>query len=150
MGVRIDGGKMLGLTYSQRFFKRTTAELNLDFRSQEVKTSIVGKVHKPLVGRGLTLFGGLGYHVGSFKDRGGFSGLDLTVGAEHKIIIVPISIAFELAPSAHITGDHPDWYTFQSVFSIKYVLVRNRERLFGNNRNSRRRNRNNGGLFNRD
>ena len=90
----------------------------------------MGKVHKPLVGKGLTVFAGLGYHVGNFKDEGSFSGGDVTVGVEHKILILPISIAFEINPSVHITGEHSDWYTFQSVFSVKYVLIKNRKGLF--------------------
>lgn len=141
-GLRIDGGKMLGLTYSQRFFKRTTAEINLDFRNQEVKTTVMAKYHKRLLGKSLTLFGGVGYHLGSFKDEGGFSGADLTLGVEHKILILPLSVSFELNPSVHITGEHPDWYTFQSVFAVKYILVRNNEGIFRNN------NRRRGGIFN--
>ncbi|MFK7756717.1 MAG: hypothetical protein AB8B53_07280 [Flavobacteriales bacterium] len=142
LGLRVDGGKMLGLTYSQRFFKRTTAEINLDFRNQEVKTTILGKYHKRLLGKGLTLFGGVGYHIGNFKDEGAFTGADITLGVEHKILILPLSVSFELNPSAHITGEHPDWYTFQSVFAVKYILVRNKESIF-NSRRGRR-----GGLFN--
>ena len=130
-GIRIDGGKMLGFSYSQRFFKRTTAEFNLDFRNNEVKTSIMGKYHKRLLGKSLTLFGGIGYHAGSFKEEGGFSGGDVSIGAEHKILILPLTVSFELNPSIHITGEHPDWYTFQSVFSIKYILIKNKQSIFG-------------------
>ena len=134
IGLRVDGGKMVGVNYTQRFFKRTTAELNLDFREgNQVVTSLVYKIHKPLVGRGLTLFGGVGYHFGNYKDLGSFSGGDFTVGVEHKIVILPFSIGFELSPSIHLSGVHPDWYTFQSIFSVKYVLIKQRRGLFRRN-----------------
>ncbi len=130
VGVRMDGG-MFGFVYSQRFFKRTTGEVNVDFRSREVKTTFVAKFHRPLTGKGLTFFGGIGYHLGNYKEFGGFSGSDFTVGFEHKILALPLSISFEINPSVHVTGEHPDWYTFQSAFSIKYILVRHKKKKKG-------------------
>jgi hypothetical protein len=136
-GVRMDG-QMFGVTYSQRVFNALTAEGNLDFRNQEVKISAVGKYHKPILGKSLTMFIGGGYHLGSLKDYGSFSGLDLTVGVEHKILLIPFSVGFEINPSIHIMGSHPNWYTFQSVFSIKYVIIKDKEGYFSKSQQRQR------------
>lgn len=135
IGLRADGGKMIGLNVTQRFFKRTTAELNVDFRqgNQVISRGMV-KFHKRLVGKGLTLFGGVGVHYGNYKDLGTFTGGDFSVGLEHKILILPFSISFELTPAVHLAGEHPDWYSFSSIFSVKYILVKHRRGLF-NRRN---------------
>jgi len=134
LGIRADGGKMIGVNLTQRFFKATTAELNLDFREGN---QVIGrgtfKIHKPLIGKGLTLFGGIGMHYGNYKDIGVFSGGDVSVGLEHKILILPFSVSFELTPSVHLGGEHPNWYTFQSVFSVKYILIKHRRGLFRRN-----------------
>ncbi len=133
-GIRADGGKMIGLNYTQRFLKRTTAEINLDFREgNQIIARGMMKFHKPLIGKGLTLYAGGGVHYGNYKDLGTFSGADASVGIEHKIVILPFSISFELTPAIHLAGEHPDWYTFQSVFSVKYVLVKHRKGLFRRN-----------------
>lgn len=136
-GVRMDG-QMFGVTYSQRFFNAVTAEGNLDFRNQEVNVSVVGKYHKPILGKSLTLFMGGGYHLGTYKNYGGFSGADLTIGVEHKILIVPFSVGFEINPSIHFTGSHPNWYTFQSVFSVKYVIAKDKEGYFSKSQQRQR------------
>lgn len=135
IGFRADGGRMIGFGLSQRFFKSTTAEINLDFREgNQVIGRGLFKFHKSLIGKGLTLFAGGGVHYGNYKDLGRFSGADATIGLEHKILILPFSISFELNPSVHLSGEHPDWYTFQSVFSVKYILVKHRRRgLFRRN-----------------
>ena len=136
-GLRMDG-QLIGLTYSQRFFNRTTAELNVDLRSREARVSAIGKFHKPILGQSLTMFVGGGYHFGTYKDFGGFNGADLTLGIEHKIILLPFSIGFEINPSIHLAGNHPDWYTFQTVFSIKYVIRKDKEGYFSNSQQRQR------------
>lgn len=133
IGLRVDGGQMVGVNLTQRFFKQTTAEVNLDFRTNQIIGRGMMKFHKPLIGKGLTLFGGAGFHYGNYKDIGPFSGADVSVGVEHKILILPFSISFEFNPAIHLGGDHPDWYTFQSVASIKYILVKHRQGLFRRN-----------------
>ena len=134
IGLRADGGRMIGLNLTQRFFKRTTVEVNLDFREgNQIIARGMFKLHKRLVGKGLTLFTGAGVHYGTYKSIGEFSGADVSVGLEHKILILPFTLSFELNPAIHVVGDHPNWYTFQSVFSVKYVLVKHRRGLFRRN-----------------
>jgi hypothetical protein len=62
----------------------------------------------------------------------------LTVGVEHKILLIPFSVGFEINPSIHIMGSHPNWYTFQSVFSVKYVIIKDKEGYFSKSQQRQR------------
>jgi hypothetical protein len=54
------------------------------------------------------------------------------MGIEYKIMIAPVVISFDVNPAFHTGGNHANWWDFQTVFSIKYILIKDRKKLFEN------------------
>jgi hypothetical protein len=121
-GARLDDAQF-GLSLTQRILPKTSIEVYGDMTSNFVQAGAVVRQHLKIAGRRMNYYPIVGMHTGYYKDRGGFSGSDLGIGAEYKFILMPLSMSFDVVPSVHFIGNHADWWTFNTVFSIKYILV---------------------------
>ncbi len=130
LGIRLDESQF-GLSLDQKIYKQLTAQVAFDAKTREIKATAFARYHLKVIGRRLNVYPGIGVHTGTYKDHGGFSGFDMLVGAEYKMMILPVVLSFDFSPAFHTAGHHPDWWNFQSVFSIKYILVKDKRKLFG-------------------
>lgn len=136
IGVRLDESQF-GISLDQKIYKQFTATAAFDAKSNEIKASALARYHLKVLGRRLNIYPGFGPHWGVVKEYGEFTGFDLMIGAEYKLMLLPVVLSFDVNPSFHTGGNHPDWWNFQTVFSIKYVLVKDRAKFFGRWRKDR-------------
>ena len=129
MGVRLDN-EQFGIGIDQKIYKQLTATAAFDAWSNEVRATALLRYHLKVIGQRLTIYPGLGAHTGLYKNEGSYNGFDLLLGAEYKLLLLPVVLSFDFQPSFHSGGHHPDWWNLQSVFSIKYVIVRQKGGLF--------------------
>lgn len=134
IGVRLDDSQF-GLSIDQKVYDQFVVQAAFDARSNELKATAYARYHLKLIGRRLNVYPGIGAHTGVVKEEGAFGGFDLLVGAEYKMMILPVVLSFDVSPAFHTAGNHPDWWNFRTVFSIKYVIVKKKNRLFGKLRN---------------
>ncbi|AYA38152.1 hypothetical protein D3Y59_14555 [Hymenobacter oligotrophus] len=126
-GARIGAGNY-GLTVQQRIFEKTTLEGLGLLNSREVTATVLAEQHFPLLGRSLNYYLGAGAHLGRHKDRGTVGGFDGIVGVEWKLPITPLLVSFDLKPTYEINND--DWFRFPTAVSVRYVLVKEKEKPF--------------------
>lgn len=136
LGVRIDESQF-GISFDQKIWGQLTAQAAFDAKTNEVRATTFMRYHIKLLGRRLNFYPGLGAHTGVLKEYGNFHGFDLLMGLEYKIMIAPIVISFDVNPAFHTGGSHSDWWDFQTVFSVKYILVKDKKKLFENWRDKR-------------
>lgn len=129
IGVRLDESQF-GVSLDQKIYQQFTTTAAFDAKSNEVKATAIARYHFKVLGRRLNIYPGLGAHWGVVKEYGDFSGFDLLIGAEYKLVLLPVVLSFDVNPAFHTAGHHPDWWNFQTVFSIKYVLVKDRAKFF--------------------
>lgn len=128
LGVRLGGGNY-GLTLQQRVASRVTIEGIAGLGQREYSGTVLGEYHFGILGPSLNYYFGAGGHVGNNKDTGSFSGLDGLVGVEYKVAFLPIALSFDFKPSLEFHGD--DYARFPTAFSIRYVLIKRKDGLFG-------------------
>ncbi|UYZ58583.1 hypothetical protein [Hymenobacter latericus] len=126
-GARIGAGNY-GLTVQQRIFEKTTLEGLGLLNPREVTGTILAEQHFPLLGRSLNYYLGAGAHIGRHKDNGTIGGFDGIVGVEWKLPITPLLVSFDLKPTYEINND--DWFRFPTAVSVRYVLVKEKEKPF--------------------
>lgn len=131
LGLRLDESQF-GISVDQKIYKQFTAQAAFDARENEIRATAFARYHIKLLGRRLNFYPGLGAHTGILKEYGRYDGFDLLVGVEYKIMIAPVVISFDVNPAFHTGGSHANWWDFQTVFSIKYILVKDRKKLFEN------------------
>lgn len=125
-GARLDDAQF-GMSLTQRILPKTSIEVYGDMTSNNVQAGAVIRQHLKIAGKRMNYYPIAGVHTGYMKDSGSFSGADLGIGAEYKFILMPLAISFDVVPSVHFLGNHSDWWTFNTVFSIKYVLVEDKK-----------------------
>lgn len=125
-GIRLDD-EQFGMSVTQRVLPSTSVELYADLASNNFQTGINARQHVKLAGRRLNWYPQAGAHIGTFKNYGSFGGVDIGIGAEYKFILFPAVISFDMMPSIHLAGNHPDWWNFNTVFSIKYIFVKDKK-----------------------
>lgn len=128
VGLRLDD-EQIGLSYTQRFLDQTSAEAFVDLGKRQISAAVFARQHFKLVGRRLNWNVGAGPMIGTLKDHGDFYGGIVNLGADYKFMLFPVVISFDLQPNIYLGNSHPDWWSFQSVFSIKYVLVKDKKKL---------------------
>jgi hypothetical protein len=126
MGLRLDDSR-IGLSYTQRVLPEVSLQVYGDLASTFVQSGFVARKHMKIAGRRLNWYPIAGVHAGFFKDFGGFSGVDIGIGGEYKFILAPVAISFDLVPSVHIGGSHPEWWTMSSMFTIHFILVKDKK-----------------------
>jgi hypothetical protein len=129
LGVRIDESQF-GISFDQKIYEQFTAQAAFDARENEIRATAIARYHIKLLGRRLNFYPGIGAHTGILKEYGRYDGFDLLMGIEYKIMIAPVVISFDVNPAFHTGGNHANWWDFQTVFSIKYILVKDKKKLF--------------------
>jgi hypothetical protein len=124
-GVRISK-QQLGLTVQQRVLPKSTIELIGSVGSNEYSGTALFERHYPIITKGLNYYLGAGAHVGKIKDRGGFYGGDVILGAEMKLPFLPLTLSADLKPAFH--AHHTDWFTFGGGFSVRYILIKEKKK----------------------
>lgn len=126
-GIRLDD-EQIGASYTHRILDQTTVEGFMDLGKRQVTTAIFGRQHVKIAGRRLNWYGGAGPMYGTLKDHGDFYGCIVNLGAEYKFMLFPVVISFDMQPQIYLGNSHPDWWTFQSVFSLKYVVSKSKKK----------------------
>lgn len=127
LGARLGGGSY-GLTLQQRITSRLTIEGIAELAQREYSGTVLGEYHFGILGPSLNYYFGAGGHLGHNKNTGDFSGFDGVVGAEYKVAFLPVVLSFDFKPTVEINGS--DYAHFPTAFSIRYVLIKRRNRLF--------------------
>ncbi len=128
-GIRLDN-EQFGLALDQKIYKQLTATAAFDARSNDLRATGLLRYHIKILGRRLNIYPGAGVHVGTYKNYGSYHGFDLLLGAEYKLLLLPVVLSFDFQPAIHSGGSHPDWWNLQSVFSIKYVIHKQKSGWF--------------------
>lgn len=124
-GLRFDDAQ-LGLSAAYRFQQRLSAEAFVDLDRDEFRAGSNLRFHNKLAGRRLNWYPIGGLFLASRKNVGDTWGFTPGIGAEYKFILAPVVISFDFAPHIYLTRDFPDYWSPQTVFSIKYILVKDK------------------------
>ena len=127
LGARL-GGNNYGLTLQQRVASRVTIEGIAGLGQREYSGTVLGEYHFGILGPSLNYYFGAGGHLGHHKDTGDFSGLNGIVGVEYKVAFLPLVLSFDFKPTIEFKGD--DYARFPTAFSIRYVFIKRKSRLF--------------------
>lgn len=126
-GVRLDDDQF-GFNLTQKVAKEFTIELFSDFDKKELRYGGHIRHHSKIAGSKLNWCQGVGAHGGLLKPRNSFWGINPVVGAEYKFMLFPLLVSFDINPFIYISGSHPEFWSLQTIFSIKYVLVKEEKR----------------------
>ena len=124
-GVRLDD-QQLGFNFTQRVLPTVSAEAFLDLETSEVRAGAAIRPHLKLAGKRLNWYPTLGAFMAQRRQVGGAWGIVTGIGAEYKFMLAPVVISFDMVPHIYLTPDFPDYFNFQTVFSIKYILVKDK------------------------
>jgi hypothetical protein len=124
-GLRLDDSQ-LGFNFTQRLLPTLSAEGFLDLETNEVRAGAALRPHFKLAGKRLNWYPTAGVFVAQRKNVGSAWGMVPGVGAEYKFILAPVVISFDLVPHIYLTPSFPDYLNFQTVFSVKYILVKDK------------------------
>jgi len=137
--LRLDN-ELFGFGLTQKLLPQVTAIGAMDFRmGNEIKGTALIRYHIKWAGRRINFYPGVGVHSGVKKDFGNFRGIDFTLGAEYKSVLLPLVVAYEFQPVIHTAGNHPDFYNLQSVLTVRYVLVKDKKKLFDSKNKKRKK-----------
>ncbi|WP_246558706.1 hypothetical protein [Hymenobacter piscis] len=128
-GLRL-GKNNYGLTVQQKVFDKTTLEGLVLAGSREVSATVLAERHFGILGPSLNYYFGLGGHLGTHKDTGGFGGFDALAGIEYKVAFVPLVLSLDFKPTVEINS--ADWARFPTALSVRYVLIKEKTSPFGN------------------
>ena len=132
-GVRLDDSQF-GLSLTQKLAPKITIEPFADFDKSELRYGANFRFHKKILGRRLNWYRGIGAIGGLLKPKTSFWGATALVGADYKFMLFPIVVSFDINPVFYLSSSHPDWWSMQTVFSIKYVLIKEpKKKLFKKN-----------------
>lgn len=120
-------GTEWGLTFKQRFAKRTTAEALLQYSNKRKETtiSLLGEQHLPILMRNVNIYGGGGLHKGFVSAIDGEApykdplGLTLIGGVE--VSVARLNVSFDIKPSVNVVGGEKKLYTHSGV-SVRYII----------------------------
>lgn len=124
-GLRFDDSQ-LGFDYTQRILPSLTAEAFLDLETSEIRAGAAVRPHFKIAGRRLNWYPTAGVFVAQRRQVGSAWGVAPGVGAEYKFMLAPVVISFDIVPHIYLTPSFPDYFNFQTVFSIKYILVKDK------------------------
>ena len=124
-GVQGGNGE-IGLTFQQRILEKSTIEGLLTFSGSHVTLHGLYEFHEPIITKGLNFYVGAGPHVGTLKENGPFWGISTMAGVEFKFPVMPLVISGSIRPEFHL--GHPKSIEIQGGFSVKYVIISNRDR----------------------
>ena len=122
-GVRVDDSQF-GLNLTQKLAQKITVEGFIDFDQTELRYGGNLRFHRPILGRRLSWYPGVGAFGGLLKPKTNFWGASFLVGADYKFMMFPLVISFDVNPIVYISTSHPEYWSMQTVFSLKYVLVK--------------------------
>lgn len=122
-GVRSGGGSY-GITLQQLVLPHTTLEGLAMLAPRERSATLLAERHFGILGPSLNYYFGAGAHVGNHHDDGNFWGFDGLVGAEYKIAFVPVVLSLDFKPT--IEFNSADWNRFPTAFSVRYILIKQR------------------------
>jgi len=132
-GVRLDDSQF-GLSLTQKLAKKITIESFADFDKSELRYGANFRFHSKILGRRLNWYKGVGAIGGLLKPETSFYGASAVVGADYKFMLFPLVVSFDLNPIVYLSPSHPEWWSMQTVFSLKYVLVKEpKKKLFKKN-----------------
>lgn len=124
LGVRI-ARTDLGISLQQRFSDNATFEVLLCTDLKDHNATVLIEHHFPIVFKSINYYLGLGGHVGYLQDHGNYQGVDVLLGFEYKFPLIPLLISYDLKPEFHF--NHEEWFQWNSAFSVRYVLVTQKE-----------------------
>ena len=122
-GLRSGGGSY-GLTLQQLVLPQATLEGLGMLAPRERSATLLAERHFGILGPSLNYYVGAGGHYGEHRDDGPFWGFDGIVGAEYKIAFLPIVLSFDFKPT--IEHGSADWNRFPTAFSVRYILIKQR------------------------
>ena len=122
-GLRFNESR-LGLTVVKRTFDHQSIEAIANIGNAYGDLGFYYRFHKNLVGRRLNMYAGPGMHFGSFANNS-MSGLSGVIGAEYKMMLLPIHISYDYRPMINIGST--DKFMLQSGFSLRYVFVKSKK-----------------------
>lgn len=122
-GLRIDDSQF-GISFTQKLTKKITVESFADFDQTELRYGANFRLHQKILGRRLSWYRGIGAIGGLLKPKVSFYGASALIGADYKFILLPIVVSFDVNPLFYLSPNHPKWWSMQTVFTIKYVLVK--------------------------
>lgn len=134
LGVRL-GRPDVGFTVTQRLLERSTLEVIGSAAENDLTATALFRQHTGLLGHALNLYAGLGPHIGDNQTNGTFYGGTLVLGAEWKVPIFPVVIAYDWMPS--LSAHRPDGrFQNSTAFSLRFVVLKEKKegvfkRLFG-------------------
>ncbi len=132
-GVRLDDNQF-GLSLTQKIAKKITIEAFSDFDESELRFGANARFHSKILGRRLNWYRGVGAIGGLLKPNISFWGASAVVGADYKFMLFPIVVSFDVNPVFYLSQSHPKWWSMQTVFSLKYVLVKEpKKKIFKRN-----------------
>lgn len=139
-GLRLSKNQY-GLTVQQKVFDKTTLEGLALVGSREVSATVLAERHFGILGPSLNYYFGVGGHLGNNKDTGGFGGFDALAGVEYKVAFTPLVLSLDFKPTVEFNSD--DWARFPTAFSVRYVLVKEKNSgllngLFGDGKNKKK------------
>ena len=137
IGARL-GIKRAGLTIQQDIGERSKLEGLLTISKEDVTATGLYEYHHPVGPEGLTVYGGIGAHVGKFYNlnpmdivedilnpesskSGAFTGLDLIGGVQYKIPFLPANVSLDVKPALHL-NNHPNKFQFQAGLSLRFFF----------------------------
>lgn len=127
VGARL--GIPYGLTVQQALASRLTLEGIAGLAAREVSGTVLAEYHFGILGPSLNYYFGAGGHLGNNKDTGRYGGFDGIVGIEYKVAFLPVVLSYDFKPSVEINSD--DWARFPTALSIRYVLIKKRNKTIG-------------------
>lgn len=128
-GIRI--GDDFGISFAQRIFNKTTAEINIQpgtFEGKQMLT-ILAKQHSPLLSKRINFFIGGGYYLKKYPTDNNSetpslhtsSGIAFTLGAE--ITLGNLSISTDYLPLVTFKSGTNQRFQTTSGLSLRYVFV---------------------------
>lgn len=126
-GLRFDDDQ-LGFSLTQKVAKPFTVEVFADADKTEFRYGGIIRHHSRIAGRRLNWYQGLGGHGGLIKNGNKFYGVNGVIGAEYKFFLFPIGISFDFNPLIHLSPGTDTLLDTQTVFSIKYIIVKDRKK----------------------
>lgn len=127
IGVRL-GKPDVGLTITQRLAERTTLEALGTAAANDLTATLLLRQHTGILGHALNLYAGIGPHIGDNQDRGTYYGGTVVLGAEWKIPIFPVVLAYDWMPS--VSAHRPQRFTNSTAISIRYVFLKEKKEGF--------------------
>lgn len=124
LGIRVDRNTV-GINFKQRVFKFSTVDAIMAFNLEEGYLKGLYSIHKPILYKGLNYYYGGGAHAGIYRGVGPYIGLDLTVGLELKVPVLPLLVSADFTPSVHL--NHPRNIQLQTGIAVLFVMRSERD-----------------------